>query len=72
MDDEPRALMPLVCDRCAVCLEPAELRRESLDVFGQESVEIREGGRVGYACDRQSRTPAARLSLREKTAAMMR
>jgi len=44
--------MPLVCDRCGVCLQPAELRRESLDVLGQELVELREGGRVGYACPR--------------------
>jgi len=52
VDDEPRTLMPLVCDRCGARLQPAELNRESLDVFGGELVEVRERDRVGYACPR--------------------
>jgi hypothetical protein len=44
--------MLLVCDRCGARLQPVELRRESLEVFGRELVEVRERDRVGYACPR--------------------
>jgi hypothetical protein len=58
VSDEPRPLTPLACDRCGVYLHPTELRRESLDVFGQELFEVHEGGRVRYVCPRSAKSRA--------------
>ena len=38
--DPPVPLVSLLCETCGVCLHLDELRRESLDVLGQELVEV--------------------------------